>query len=387
MEKIVIVRYKEIALKGENKPFFERTLINNIRSALLQGSFSEIKRLHGRIIIEGITQDFRIEPLLNIFGIHSVSLGIKTPLNIDIIKNEALSLFENVLKKSPQSKSFKVVTKRANKKFPYTSMELDREVGELLLKKHPEINVKMSNYDIEVGIEIHYQNAFLFTETLKGLGGLPVGVSGKTLLLLSGGIDSPVAGWLTMKRGCNISTIYYHSFPFTGEKSKEKVIELSRFLKKYQNEMTLFVIPFTKIQEEIRKNCSKELIVILYRRMMYRIAEKVANLIGAKALVTGENIGQVASQTLDNIYCIEKSINLTVIRPLITYDKSEIIDLARKLGTFEISSLPYEDCCTLFIPHHPKTNAKIEIVEAEEKLLDIENLVNEAINNKEVIEV
>lgn len=383
MDKTLIVRYGEISLKGKNRYVFENQLLNNMKAALKGLSPKRIEKTYGRIYVElGEDSEEVIRRITRVFGIHSVSPAYAVPLELKAIQEEAtrqLSLME--------PSTFKVETSRPYKKFPLTSPEVSRRVGGYILAHLPGWKVDVHQPEVVIHVEIRQEGAFVYSEEVPGLGGLPVGSTGKALLLISGGIDSPVAGWLTMKRGVQPVGLHFHSFPFTSERAKDKVVDLCRALASYGRGFKLYVNHFTEIQKAIRKDCPEEFYVTIMRRMMFRIAEIVALKENALALVTGENLGQVASQTLESMAAINIVTKLPVLRPLITMDKAEIIELAQQIGTYEISIQPYEDCCTLFLPKHPATKPKPEKVQKAEEALDIQGLIEESLAKTEVIQV
>ncbi|QSQ09561.1 putative tRNA sulfurtransferase [Koleobacter methoxysyntrophicus] len=383
MERVYLISYSEIGLKGENRPFFERTLVSNIRRALKDIPGLEIERFHGRIYVkaEGDLKEIR-DRLVKIFGIASISPALRTHPDLDEIKRGALILLQE--HKEYNGKTFKVETRRPNKSFPLTSPEVSKVVGAHILKSLNGLKVDVRDPDILVNIEIR-EKAYIYWEKIPGLRGLPVGVSGKALLLLSGGIDSPVAGWMTMKRGVKIQAIYFHTFPFTSDRAKEKVVDLCRVLSIYNSPIILHVVNFTEVLKVLQKETPSEFLTILMRRMMLRIAERVALKENALGLVTGESIGQVASQTMESLAATNKVADIPIIRPLIAFDKDEIIEKARRIGTYEISIRPYEDCCTVFVPRHPKTRPSLKDVEAAERDLDVDNLVEEGLKRVDVI--
>lgn len=383
MDKTLIVRYGEISLKGKNRYLFENWLMDNMKAALTGLPPKKIEKTYGRIYVElGDDAEEVVRRITRVFGIHSVSPAHAVPLELKAIQEEAtrqLSLME--------PRTFKVETSRPYKKFPLTSLEVSRRVGGYILAHLSGWKVDVHQPEVVIHVEIRQEGAFVYSEEIPGLGGLPVGSTGKALLLLSGGIDSPVAGWLTMKRGVQPVGLHFHSFPFTSERAKDKVVDLCRVLASYGRGFKLYVNHFTEIQKAIRKNCPEEFYVTIMRRMMFRIAEIVALKENALALVTGENLGQVASQTLESMAAINIVTKLPVLRPLITMDKAEIIELAQQIGTYEISIQPYEDCCTLFLPKHPATKPKLEKVQKAEEALDIQGLIEESLAKTEVIQL
>lgn len=382
MYTALLVRYGEISLKGKNRSEFEQRLLVNIDNVLADLPPRKIRKTFGRIFIE-LKDDLPEvkERLQRVFGVVSFSPVVEAPLDIAAIREKALHVLENT-----PGQTFKVETKRSNKGFPYKSPEINHLVGGYLLARTGQ-KVDVHNPDRVIHLEIRDDGAYIYSQIIPGPGGLPVGVTGRGVLLISGGLDSPVAGWLGLKRGLELTGLHFHSFPFTSERSKEKVIELCQVLARYAGSFRLIVAPFTAIQKAIRQSCPEELYVTIMRRMMFRLAEKVAHLEGALALLTGESLGQVASQTLESIAVINRVVELPVLRPVISWDKTEIVELARKIGTYEISIQPYEDCCTLFVPRHPATKPRLEKVERAEENLDVEGLMQECLDNLETIEI
>lgn len=381
MEKVYLIKYGEIALKGKNRAKFENKLRQNIKENLKGTDIGPVRKIYGRLLIEvsEFDQDI-IDQIRKVFGIISVSPAIFVGLNLEEIYDASLMLL-----KQSQGETFKVSARRSNKGFPMTSPEICREVGHHLLINTEGLTVDVHNPDTEIFVEVRAEGSFVYTQGYPGNGGLPVGVTGKGIILISGGIDSPVAGWLTMKRGVEIVGLHFHSHPFTSERAKEKVLDLVRELAGYQGSVKVYINHFTEIQKEIKENCPRELYITIMRRMMFRIAALVAKKEEALALITGESIGQVASQTLESMEVINKVVDIPVIRPLVTMDKIEIMDLAQKINTYDISIQPYEDCCTLFLPENPATRPKLhKVLEAEENL-DIEGLIEESMEKTEVV--
>ena len=377
----ILVRYGEIALKGRNRGQFEQQLQRNLKGAL-HDLEATITRHHGRFSVhcpDAALQQATMR-LRRIFGLVSFSPVYETALDIEAIKEAAAG----IVKELPAgNKTFKIMARRSNKEFPYNSPELNQILGAHLLQCFPDLIVKLDDPSFVLEVEIGYQNTYLCLERIPGPGGLPVGSSGRALLLLSGGIDSPAAGWLAMKRGLSFEAVHFHSFPFTSKRSQEKAVDLCRKLLLYGHNIPLHQISVTKIQEALRKNCPEDLGVILLRRMMLRLAEKLCELRKLKVLVTGENLGQVASQTLDSIDVISKATRMLILRPLISFDKLEITAIAEKIDTYETSILPYEDCCTLFVPASPVTKPKLAIIERYEQNLDLDFLLEEALETLE----
>lgn len=395
MKKIILVRCGEIVLKGLNRHTFEEILIKNIKKAI--GKFGDAEVIHSqsRIFIEPAAEDYdfdsAMERLLKVFGIVSISPAWKVESTMEAIKEYAIKATEHILSKIsgnsdayPRQVSFKVEAKRGNKRFPLKSLEICSELGGVILDKHPELKVDVHNPGFTIYIEVR-ENTYIYSEILQSFGGLPVGVSGKAMLLLSGGIDSPVAGWMLAKRGVEIECVHFHSYPYTSDRAKQKVVSLAKILSEYCGQIRLHIIPFTDIQLEINDKCPPDYGTLLMRRAMMRIAEKVAEQSGAQALITGESMGQVASQTMQSLFVTNAVVNMPVFRPLIGLDKNEVIEIARKINTFETSILPYEDCCTVFVAKHPRTRPRLEDVERIEASCELEDLIERAIENKEII--
>ena len=376
MDKLILIKYGELTTKKDNRKFFIKELVNNIRKKI---DDIEIEYSLDRMYIKSNNIDDTISKLKEVFGIYSIIECYKVNTNIDEIKDTILNLLKN-----KNFKTFKVVTKRSDKSFPISSMEFSSKIGGVILK-NIESKVDVHNPDIYVNIEIKNGYTYIYTNEIKGLGGYPVGVQGKGLLMLSGGIDSPVAGYLALKRGIDVECIYFDSPPHTSIEAKNKVIDLANILNKYSGKIKIFVVPFTKLQETIYKNVQNEYMITIMRRMMYRIAHKLALKNKCKVIINGESIGQVASQTLTSINTINSVTNFPVIRPVCCLDKLEIIEISKKIGTYDISIRPYEDCCTVFVPKHPSINPDINKCLEFEKNFDYESLIDEAINNVQVI--
>lgn len=364
MQDILLIKYGELALKGDNRSFFENKLIKNIKHALSDFKEVKVEKTHGRIYVEcdGDIEEV-IERLKKVFGIIGITKAKRTDLKLEDIYQAAIELM-----KEHTGKTFKVETKRPNKSFPYNSMEVSRRVGAAVLKNVKNLKVDVHNPDVLLNVEIR-EMAFVYAGVIEGIGGLPLGTNGKATVLLSGGIDSPVAAWMMMKRGVEVEAVYFHSPPYTSERAKDKVVDLCKVLSQYGQRIKLHVVHFTDLQLEIYEKCPPKFTTIIMRRMMMKIAEKIAQKNGSMALITGESLGQVASQTIESLYVTNASVSMPIFRPLIGMDKTEIIDLAQKISTFEISIRPYEDCCTIFVPKHPATKPKLEkVIEAEQKM-------------------
>ena len=380
MEKIILIKYGELTTKKNNRNLFINLLYENIKNKLKNYDVKIVKNRVRMFIETNDNIDEIVNVLSNIFGIHSIVVAYKVDNNIDSIKNNVLDIVKNI-----EFKTFKVETKRSDKRFPIPSMEFNNVIGGLILKNIPNVRVDVHNPEYELKIEIREDYAYIYTKEIKGAGGYPVGVAGKGLLMLSGGIDSPVAGYLAMKRGIKIECIYFESPPHTSIQAKNKVKKLVEKLSKYNSNIVLNVINFTEIQEAIYKYCPKEYMITIMRRMMYRISEKVARKRKALVIINGESVGQVASQTLNSMNVINNVTNYPVIRPVACLDKLEIIDISKKIDTYETSILPYEDCCTIFLPKHPVINPILERAINYENNFDYEMLINKAVDNMETI--
>ena len=383
MENVILIRYGEIYLKGNNRYFFESILARNIKMAV--SSFEcNLKQSQSRYTIENYDLNDEkkiIKALTNVAGIHSVSPAYVVESTEDEIKEIAVKLV-----KSGEG-TFRVTVNRANKKFPINSTQFAGKVGGWILEKYPKLKVNLTEFDQEICIDIRENSkTYLYSEVVLCQDGMPVGTSGRGMVLLSGGIDSPVAAFRMAKRGMDLSYVHFHSFPYTSLQAKEKVVTLAKILKKYTLAGKLLVVPFTKIQQEIHEKCPAEFMITIMRRFMMRIAEKLSEKYGCGAIITGESLGQVASQTMESITVTNSVVKLPVFRPLIGMDKTEIIDVAKKIDTFETSILPYEDCCTVFLPKFPVIKPKLEIIEKAESALDVWGLIDEVINEIEIIE-
>lgn len=385
---IIMIKYGEIILKGLNRPLFEDRLVKNIKYKLYGLGEIKIKRCQATFYIvpanEGYDYDEAISRLKKVFGIIWISRVTSLEKDMAVIKDKA---YEALVAEMEGKHTFKVEVKRPDKKFPLKSPDIQQDVGGFLYSKvHKDLKVDVKNPDITVMVEIREEGAYVYVHKEKGAGGLPLGINGKCGLLLSGGIDSPVAGYMIAKRGVELIGIHFHSYPYTSERAKNKVIELARLMTEYVGRMELFVVPFTDIQLEINDKCPEEILTVIMRRYMMRIAEKIAVQNGCGALVTGESLGQVASQTIDSLNVTNSAVSLPVFRPLIGMDKEDIIKISREIDTYDTSILPYEDCCTVFVPKHPKTKPKNDFCEKAEKLMpNIDELVEKAVENTEKI--
>ncbi len=377
----ILVRYAEIALKGKNRHLFERQLQNNLKEAVKDYQAS-VEKIQGRFLVSG-KEEYRgkiIDRISKVFGVASLSAVEETGLDLESIKELAGDMASRL---PGDKKEFRVETRRANKQFPYPSPDINRVVGAYLLENYPHFSVNLDKPSFTLSIEISYNQAFLYLDRVEGPGGLPVGITGKALLLLSGGIDSPLAGWLGMKRGLTIEALHFHSYPFTNQRSQEKAVDVCRKLAAGSGSILLHMINVVDIQKELRARCPEDLAIILLRRMMLRLAEKLSESRGLQALITGESLGQVASQTLESLIVTEKATSMLILRPLLGMDKKDIVSKTYEIETYDISIRPYEDCCTLFLPQSPVTRPKLESVENQEKKLDLKELLDRAMDTLE----
>lgn len=407
MEKIILVRYGEIILKGLNRPVFEDKLMGNIRKSLYGMGKINVKRSQARIFIEPMGENFDFEGaitrLVKVFGIVSVSIVFKIPTDFEDIKKYSLELARKQVDKLaqpgiqrmtsgdassrdavPGSISFKVEAKRGDKRFPMQSPEICMELGGYLLENIPALRVDVHKPDFIFYVEVR-ESTYIYCDIIPSHGGLPTGTNGRAMLLLSGGIDSPVAGWMMAKRGMEIDAVHFYSYPYTSERAKDKVISLAKIMSRYCYRIALHIVPFTEIQLHINEKCPEDQLTIIMRRAMMVISERIAEKNGAQALITGESLGQVASQTIQSLGVTNAVVKMPVFRPLIGMDKNEVIEIARKIDTFETSILPYEDCCTVFVAKHPKTKPKLEEIERLEAGLRLEEMIEKAINDTEIL--
>lgn len=380
----MIIRYAELFLKGKNRGFFERVFSTNIERAL-RGVRHELRRYSGRYLVENFGEedaDAILIRLKKVFGIHSLSVAFETAADLD-------SVFEAAALVSKTSGTFKVETHRGDKKYPLTSMEISRELGARLLAEFPALTVDVHEPSFTVYVDIRENGtALVFGNFCEGANGMPVGTAGKGLLLISGGIDSPVAGHMMAKRGMTVECLHFHSYPYTNMQAKEKVVELSKILSAYTGVTRLHTVSVTHIQEAIHEKCAPELMITLLRRFMFRIAERQAVKLRAQCLITGESLGQVASQTIEGMTSSNSVVEkLPVLRPLVGFDKNEIIERSVKIGAYDVSIRPYEDCCTVFLPDYPAIRPKLKDILEEERKLDVEGLIAEALESLEIIEL
>jgi thiamine biosynthesis protein ThiI len=381
----IVVRYGELSLKGKNRRHFESQLFETVKKKLKPFPALKAMKAFDRINIDLNGEDYSpvVKKLQEVFGIHAISLAVKSENDLEMIKAAALEAFR---KASTGPGTFKISARRAYKHFPVGSQELNREVGAHILINTENITVDVHNPDIDVRIEVKENATYISCITFPGAGGLPVGVGGKAMLMLSGGIDSPVAGYLTLKRGVRIEGLHFHSPPFTSERAKQKVIDLTQELTRFGGKIKLHVVHFTEIQKIIKDKIPASYSMTIMRRVMLRIAEQIAEKNSAMAIANGENLGQVASQTLHSMYAINEVTNMPILRPVITMDKIEIVDIAQKIGTFDISIRPYEDCCTIFLPSAPKTKPKREkAIRFEQYIENLDELIARAVEQAETI--
>lgn len=388
MERVISLSLGEVVLKGKNRKYFVNRIISQVKKAITHIGYSEITKDMGKIYIKCDYNNFNeiIKELQYIFGIVYISPCIKVEKNIEDISEAIKTLLSEYLEKNPNSLTFKCESSRADKSFKLNSLELNKVLGGVVLRNFENLKVDVHNPDLKVYCDIKEQ-AYIYIERFKAYGGLPIGTNGKGLLLLSGGIDSPVAGFLMAKRGVQVDALHFHSYPFTSERAEQKVFDLAKILSKYTGDMKIYSVNLLNIQKEINKNCPEREMTIISRRFMMRIAERISEKNGYLSLITGENLGQVASQTINGIIVTNNSTNMLVMRPLIGLDKVDIIDWAKRIGTYETSIMPFEDCCTVFLPKHPVLKPTIEEIEDSEKILNVEEMVNKAVDDMKIIEI
>ena len=387
MNRIILVRYTEIHLKGLNRPFFEKKLIANMKSSL-KGIPCKIYHEQGRIYVHSVPDDSfdeAIDRLRRVFGIHSLSPAYVVDKDWDNVVNTCYELMEKEIERSGKT-SFKVFARRSDKHYFMNSDAINREMGGLMLERFPCLHVDIHNPEIKLCIEIR-DSAYVYCEEIPCANGMPIGSAGKATLLISGGIDSPVAGYMMAKRGLILSAVHFYSYPYTSERARDKVVELAGLLSKYAGPLRLFLVPFTDTQMKIYDECPEKETTVIMRRLMMKIAERIAVSEESRALITGEALGQVASQTLESLCVTNDAVSMPVFRPLIGFDKDEIMELARKIGTYETSILPYEDCCTVFVPKHPVTKPDLETLRASEAAVDFSELIEKAIADTELMTV
>ena len=388
MKEVIIIKLGEIVLKGLNRKSFEDRLIKNIKHRLHRVGPCKVKNSQSIITVTPIFDDVDIDEaadcIAHIFGIAAFSRACAAEKDIESIKTAAAEYLSDQF---GRINSFKVEAERSDKKFPLTSPEIAREVGGYLADTFPDVAVDVHEPDAVVTVEIRDDAAYIHSEVLRGAGGIPVGTGGKAAVLISGGIDSPVAAYMMSKRGIELTAVHFASPPYTSERAEEKVVSLLEKVARYSGRMTMYTVPFTKLQEEIRDKCHEEYFTIIMRRFMMMLAERIAKQNECQALITGESLGQVASQTIGAIACTDTACEMPVFRPLIGMDKEEIITVSRKIDTFDISIQPYEDCCTVFTPKHPRTRPVLKNVLAEEAKIDYEPLFHEALENLKITEI
>ena len=388
MKELFLLKLGEIVLKGQNRRVFEDKLKTVTRRRMAKFGEFKVNIVQSTLYVEPLTEDCDLdgawEACGTIFGVAQMCRCRACGKNLDAMFNAVCEYLGDELS---AAKSFKVESKRSDKRFPLNSIQISQEIGGRLAEEFPNVLVDVHNPDYTVNIEVRETAAYVHGPSVPGAGGLPTGTGGRAAVLLSGGIDSPVAGYMIAKRGVEIECIHFFSYPYTSELAKEKVLELAHIMTKFCGRMTVDIVGFTEIQEAIRDHCREEYFTIIMRRFMMRISQRVADQVKAKALVTGENLGQVASQTMEALRVTEDVVDLPVLRPLIGMDKEEIVRLSRKIGTFDTSILPYEDCCTVFTPRHPRTKPNLDEVREAEAVLDIEGLIDRAMTNREFVRI
>lgn len=388
MEQALLVRYGEIHLKGLNRPFFEQKLMQGIRGALRDlGLPIKVRQDQGRMFVFGVTEEKleeAVDRLSRVFGIHAISPAMAVAKDYAAIEQTALALVKRALEDDPAIQTFKCFSRRADKKFPMNSDGINRELGHAILEAFPALRVDVRAPQMKVWVEIREQ-AFIYTQEVAGPNGMPTGTAGRAALLISGGIDSPVAGYMMAKRGLELSAVHFYSYPYTSERARDKVVDLTRLIARYAGGIRLHLVPFTEIQLAIYEKCPPKETTVLMRRLMMQIAERWAKADGALALITGEALGQVASQTIESLCVTDDAVSMPVFRPLIGFDKEEIVAIAKKIDTFETSILPYEDCCTVFVPQHPVTKPAVQKLRESEALVDWTEMIEKALADTETI--
>ena len=388
-KKLYIVRCGEVALKGMNKPYFERVLLERVQNAIACYEDAEAKWIDGLMFVRvpgTVPEDEVIGRCVRVFGVASVSPAIEAPKDIDEIGRLAADLMQQIIDEEGVQ-TFKVKGKRADKSFAIQSPEIGRIVGAIILKQCKVLRVNVHDPDVTLTVDVRREGAYIFRDKIRGFGGLPLGTNGKGLILMSGGIDSPVAAFMMAKRGMSIEAVHFHSYPYTSQRAQKKVEDLVRVLAGYMGTVRMHVINLLPIQEQIVQNCPEDETTLLVRRFMMRIAEQIALKNGDMMLITGEDLGQVASQTAEALVVTDSVVTMPVMRPLIAMDKVDIMDKAREIGTYDISIQPYEDCCKVFLPKHPVTKPKLDRIEKSESALDVKALVDAAVASEEVIDI
>ena len=388
-KKLYIVRCGEVALKGMNKPYFERILLERVVKAIECFDDAEAKWIDGLMFVRvpaSVPEDDVIAKCVRVFGVASVSPAVEAPKDIDEIGRLAAEMMQQIIEEEGVQ-TFKVKGKRADKSFAIESPEIGRVVGAIILKKCKVLRVDVHNPDVTITVDVRREGAYIFRDKIKGFGGLPIGTNGKGLILMSGGIDSPVAAFMMAKRGMSIEAVHFHSYPYTSQRAQKKVEDLVKVLAGYMGTVRMHVINLLPIQEQIVQNCPEDETTLLVRRFMMRIAEQIAVRNNDMMLITGEDLGQVASQTAEALVVTDSVVSMPVMRPLIAMDKVDIMDKAREIGTYDISIQPYEDCCTVFLPKHPVTKPKLARIESSEAALDVKGLVDAAVASEEIIDI
>lgn len=388
-EHIFIVRCGEVALKGMNKPYFERMLVERIKKLLKKFDGINVRRHEGLIFVRGdksLDKQAIIKEISKVFGVASISPAVECESTMESIGDAAVQYMIEAIKERG-IKTFKVEAKRADKNFPVKSPEIGRQIGAVVLKECKVLKVDVHNPDCLLFVDVRHDKSYIYQDKIAGFGGLPLGTNGKGLTLLSGGIDSPVATWMMAKRGMIIEAVHFHSYPYTSQRAQEKVEELASIVATYCGRFKMHVINLLPIQEQIVQNCPEEETTIIVRRFMMRIAQKIAEKTGCGMLITGENLGQVASQTAEALVATDSSVTIPVMRPLIAMDKVDIMDKAQEIGTYETSIQPYEDCCTVFLPKHPVTKPRLERILASESKLECDRLIDEAVEADEIVDI
>lgn len=388
-KKLYLVRCGEVALKGMNKPYFERVLLERVRNALKCWEDTEAKWIDGLMFVRvdaNIPEDEVLSKCTKVFGVASASIAVECEKDIDAIGKKAAEFMQEIID-NEGIKTFKVKGKRADKTFPVESPEIGRVVGAIILKTCKVLSVDVHNPEVVLTVDVRREGAYIFRDKIRGFGGLPLGTNGKGLILMSGGIDSPVAAFMMAKRGMTIEAVHFHSYPYTSPRAQKKVEDLVKVLAGYMGTIKMHVINLLPIQEQIVQNCPEDETTLLVRRFMMRIAEQIAIKNKNMMLITGEDLGQVASQTAEALVVTDSVVKMPVMRPLIAMDKVDIMDKAKEIGTYDISIQPYEDCCTVFLPKHPVTKPKLDKIEKSEEALDVETLVNNAVESEEIIEI
>ena len=385
MEKVILIRFSEIFLKGKNRSYFEKKLIFNIRESLSKFNLN-VEKIPGRYVVSNydVDDEFEIiERLEKVAGIFSFSPAVCFDSDFDAIAKQAIEMC------AQKYGTFKVVTNRADKSFKLDSMKLSAEIGGVVLASNKNLRVDVKNPQNVLNIDIRENGkTYMYSDSIKGVGGMPVGTSGTGLLLLSGGIDSPVAGYMMAKRGVKISALHFHSYPYTSDFAREKVENLAKIISKYTGNMTIYMVSMTELQEQINKNCDNSYLITLLRRGMFTVAERICEKYGLQMIITGESLGQVASQTIESMTTVAEVVkNTQIIRPLVAFDKCDTIEIANKIGTYETSIQPYEDCCTVFLPENPVVRPTLEKTLKQQYRLEFDEIINRAMETVEIVEI